>query len=193
MIRINSWFRWPFLLFWAFTQFGWYIWGFHSIWLTYLGLSLNFIDLFWISHSSVAFVWTFLAFDSSAPIRISSWLKQYLKDLNRFNSWLKRVSRSWLKINWWLKWIPQVLVQIDSWLKVFSHISIQINSWLKRKAFDSEWTQDSTLSHTHVCLGQTCPGHPLSARLPIDFDSGGQSWEPLPDSLFVGLCQFQWK
>ena len=55
---------------------------------------------------------TFLgAFDSSAfpekLIWISSWLKQYLGDLNRFNSWLKRFSSNWLRINSWLKWIAR--------------------------------------------------------------------------------------
>ena len=101
MIRINCWF------------------------VDLLGLSLNFVDLFGLSinfvcflgafRSSVAFVWPFGTFDSSAFARISLWLKQYLEDLKRFNSWLKRLSRNWLRINSWLKWIRQELIQINSW------------------------------------------------------------------------------
>ena len=79
--------------------------------LTFFGLSYKFISPFW---SFTKFRWPFLAFhqisltffwafDSSALIRISSWLKHYLEDLNRFNWWLKRLSRNWLKINSWLK------------------------------------------------------------------------------------------
>ena len=74
----------------------------HSIhWRIIWGLSIQVLtsyDLFW-------------AFDSSAfpdkSIRISSWLKQYLGDLNRLNSWLKQLSRNCLRINSWLKWIPR--------------------------------------------------------------------------------------
>ena len=50
MIKTNSWFRWPF---WAFTV---------GISLTFLGLPLNFVDLFW-------------EFNPNALIRIRSWLK----------------------------------------------------------------------------------------------------------------------
>ena len=47
---------------------------FHSISLTFFGHSQNFVDLLW-------------AFNSSALMQISSWLKKYLEDLNQFNSW----------------------------------------------------------------------------------------------------------
>ena len=102
MIRINCWFRWHFL-------------GFHSISLTFLGFSLNFVQLFW---AFTKFHWPFWGIQLSALIRINSWLKQYHEDLSQFNSWLNRLSRNWLRIISWLKCIPQALIQIDSWLKV---------------------------------------------------------------------------
>ena len=81
----------------AFTQFRWH----------FFGLSLNFADLF---GTFTKFRWPFLwAFDSSALIRINSWLKLFLEDVNRFNPWLKRLSRNWLRINLWLKLIPHAL------------------------------------------------------------------------------------
>ena len=68
------------------------------------------VDLFWAFNftvglvpitflgfpSSVDFVWPFLGFrlkyiHSDKLIWISSWLKQYLGDLNRFSSWFKRL------------------------------------------------------------------------------------------------------
>ena len=62
-------------------------------------------------HSSVNFVWPFKGFRLKCIpdklIRISSWLKQYLGNLNRFNSLLKRLSRNWLWINSWVEWIPK--------------------------------------------------------------------------------------
>ena len=99
-------------------SFVWHFLGIEPYW--WLGW------LFWAFHSSVNFVWPFWAFDSSAfpdkLIRISSWLKQYLGDLNRFNWWLKHLSRNWLRIISWLKWIPK----IDS--LVLPDFSIQTNS-----------------------------------------------------------------
>ena len=116
---------------------------------------LTSYDLFSDIQVKCSFVWPFLAFPlkclSEKLIRISSWLKQYLRNLHRFNWWHDRTSRNWLRTNSWLRWNPRVLIQIDSWLKMLSHFSIQINSWLNRKTFDSESTHDSALSHT--CLG----------------------------------------
>ena len=119
----------------------------NSIWLrvTFFGLSTQ-ID------------------QSEKLIRINSWLKQYLRELNRFNSWLKQLSRE-LTLNHLTPHAdPQILIQIDSWLmqlhreltqnqltiKADSQVLIQIESWL-RKTFDNESTHDSTLSRTHVC------------------------------------------
>ena len=83
-----------------------------------------------LGFPSVDFMWPFWAFDSSAfpdqLIWFSSWLKQYLGDLNLFNSWLK----------------------------MLPNFSIQFNSWLKRKIFDSESSHDSTLSQTHIWLSE---------------------------------------
>ena len=67
--------------------------GFHQISLTFFGLSTQVLHLCGLS-------W---AFNSSALTQISSWLKQYLEDLNRFNSWLKQLSRNCFRINSWLK------------------------------------------------------------------------------------------
>ena len=94
-IRINTWLN---------SQF-------HMSFSGHSTLLLNWYDLFWAFHSSVDFVWPLLgAFDSSAfrqMVWISTWLKQYVGDLNRFNSWLKRFSMNWFRINSWLKWIPR--------------------------------------------------------------------------------------
>ena len=57
MIRICCWFRWPFL---GFLSILLTYWDIHSILLTFLGLSLNFVDVFWV-------------FNWSALIRISSY------------------------------------------------------------------------------------------------------------------------
>ena len=84
----------------------------------FLGIQLNcwLGDLFWWPiletwYSSVNFVWPFKGFRLKCIpdklIRISSWLKQYLGNLNRFNSLLKRLSRNWLWINSWVEWIPK--------------------------------------------------------------------------------------
>ena len=95
LIRIKSWLNDPKQLSISLTFL-----CFHSIPLPFFGLSLYIIGLFW-------------AFDSSALIRNSSWLKQHLEELNRFNSLLKRLSRNWHRINSWLsQWVPRVLMQI---------------------------------------------------------------------------------
>ena len=65
--------------------------GFHSISLTFFGLSLNFVYLFGVFNK---FRWPFWDIQLSALIRISSCFKQYHKDLSQFNSWLKRLSRN---------------------------------------------------------------------------------------------------
>ena len=77
----------------------------HSILLTFFGLTLNFVDLFW---AFTQIRWPFLGHSSSALIRINSWLKQYLQELNRFNSWLKRLSKNWLRINSWQVDSPRI-------------------------------------------------------------------------------------
>ena len=90
----------------------------------------------------MTFLW---AFDSSAftdkLIWISSWIKQYLGDLNRFNSWYNRFSRNWLRINSWLKWIQKDWLMIQHASQFFrfksTHYSsekhFRVDSW-----FDSE-------------------------------------------------------
>ena len=113
--------------------------------LTFLGVSLSFVDLFGLSlkfvdlfgHSTKV-PWFESAHDSSSISTTESiqlMTQAVSRRLNRFNSWLEQLSRNWLRINSWLKWIPQALIQIASRLKVLLHFSIQINSWLKRKTF----------------------------------------------------------
>ena len=68
--------------------------------LTFFGLSVNFVDLFWgftkfcwpfgISLNFVELFWH----SSSAFLPISSWLKQYPEGFNRFNSWLNWLTRN---------------------------------------------------------------------------------------------------
>ena len=112
------------------------------------------VDLFWAFNFIVDFVWPFwgfwLKYLPDKLIWISSWLKQYLGDLNRFNSWLKRLFQELTHNQLMTQIDSQVLLQIDSWLKMLSGFSIQVNSLLKRKTFDSGSTHDSTLSQTHV-------------------------------------------
>ena len=64
--------------------------------MTFFGLStqgLTSYDLFWAFNSS--------AFTDKLSW-ISSWLKQHLRDLNRFNSWLKMLPDFSIQINPWL-------------------------------------------------------------------------------------------
>ena len=67
------------------------------------------------------------------------------------------------------------------------HFSVQINSWLKRKAFDSESTHHSTLSHTHVCsaiaskliyTSHTLPSHHITDHDLIPLDNLHRSTSP---------------
>ena len=78
---------------------------------------------FWAFHLIVNFVpvTSFRASDSSAffdeLIWISSWLKQYFGDLNRFNPWLKRRLQELAQNLLMTQVNSLVLIQIDSWLK----------------------------------------------------------------------------
>ena len=63
----------------------------------YVPLDMTWHDLFWACPIRFSFVWPFWGFRPKCLpeklIRINSWLKQYLGELNRFSSWLKWLSR----------------------------------------------------------------------------------------------------
>ena len=113
----------------------------HNRWLgmAFLGFQLKC----WL-HMTFFELSTQLSFRKKM-IRISSWLKQYLGDLNRFSSWLKRLSGNWLRIKSWLKWIHRCWFRSTHYSKCFlifrfksTHDSSKNNWFWVDSWFDSE-------------------------------------------------------
>ena len=71
--------------------------------MTFLGIQLNCwlgMTVFGLSTqvpTSYDLFWAFTQVPANKLIRISSWLKQCLGDLNRFSSWLKWIPRCWFR------------------------------------------------------------------------------------------------